>query len=116
MKNDLKQIRFEADVLCVGGGIAGLMAAISASESGARVMVAEKANTLHSGSGGTGNDHFRCYIPDFHGADIEPIVEEVKNSQAGNGRTTSAVRLWMQKSFDIVNLWDSWGIPMKYKG
>ena len=116
MKNDLKQIRFEADVLCVGGGIAGLMAAISASEAGARVIVVEKANTLHSGSGGTGNDHFRCYIPDFHGADIESIVEEVKNSQAGNGRTTGAVRLWMQKSFDIVNLWDSWGIPMKYKG
>jgi succinate dehydrogenase/fumarate reductase flavoprotein subunit len=116
MKNDLKQIRYEADVLCIGGGIAGLMAAISAAESGARVIVAEKANTLHSGSGGTGNDHFRCYIPAFHGTDIEPLVEEVKNSQAGNGRTTNAVRLWMQKSFDIVKLWDSWGIPMKYNG
>lgn len=112
----MNKIQYETDVLCVGGGIAGLMAAISAAESGARVLVAEKANTTHSGCGGTGNDHFRCYIPEFHGTDINPIVEEVKNSQAGNGRTTNAVRLWMQKSFDIVKLWDSWGIPMKYKG
>ena len=33
----------EADVLCIGGGIAGLMAAIRASELGAKVVVAEKA-------------------------------------------------------------------------
>jgi succinate dehydrogenase/fumarate reductase flavoprotein subunit len=32
----------EADVLCIGGGIAGLMAAIKAGELGAKVVVAEK--------------------------------------------------------------------------
>ncbi|NCF29299.1 MAG: FAD-binding protein, partial [Gammaproteobacteria bacterium] len=45
----------EADVLCIGGGIAGLMAAIRASELGAKVVVAEKGNTLTSGAGGLGN-------------------------------------------------------------
>ena len=43
-----------ADVLCVGGGIAGLMAAIRASELGAKTVVADKSNTLYSGSGGLG--------------------------------------------------------------
>jgi flavin-dependent dehydrogenase len=72
-----------ADVLCVGGGIAGLMAAIRAAETGAKVILAEKGNTLRSGSGATGNDHFRAYIPDFHGPDMEAVVEEVFHSQAG---------------------------------
>ena len=55
------------DVLVVGGGIAGLSAAISARASGVGVLIAEKANTLRSGSGATGNDHFLCYIPEKHG-------------------------------------------------
>lgn len=38
----------KTDVLCVGGGIAGLMAAIRASELGAKVIVAEKGNAQYS--------------------------------------------------------------------
>lgn len=72
----------EADVLVVGGGIAGLMAAISAADSGARVVLAEKANTKRSGSGATGNDHFMCYIPEVHGNDIEHIIKELNDSLA----------------------------------
>ena len=52
-------------MLVVGGGIAGLMAAINAADQGVRVVVAEKANTKRSGSGATGNDHFVCYIPEI---------------------------------------------------
>ena len=61
----------ETDVLVVGGGIAGLMAAINAADQGVRVVVAEKANTKRSGSGATGNDHFVCYIPAIHGPDMD---------------------------------------------
>ena len=61
--------RIETDVLCVGGGIAGLMAAIRARESGTKVVVMDKGNTFTSGSGGAGNDHFVCYIPEMHGLD-----------------------------------------------
>jgi succinate dehydrogenase/fumarate reductase flavoprotein subunit len=112
----VKEKIVEADVLCVGGGIAGLMAAIRAKELGAKVILAEKANTLRSGSGGTGCDHFRAYIPEFHGRDIEPVAEEVLHSQVGWTRPKEFLRTWMERSFEIVKLWDSWGIPMKYKG
>jgi len=112
----MKEEIVEADVLCVGGGIAGLMAAIRASELGAKVILAEKGNTLRSGSRATGCDHFRAYIPEFHGSDIEPVIEEVMHSQVGWTRPKDFIRTWMEKSFEIVKLWNNWCIPMKYKG
>ncbi|MBP1731625.1 MAG: succinate dehydrogenase/fumarate reductase flavoprotein subunit [Deltaproteobacteria bacterium] len=113
----MKEQIIQADVLCVGGGIAGLMAAIRASELGAKVVVADKANTLRSGSAGLGNDHFRCYIPEVHGPDIKPNLESLVRSQVGGPmRNMSFMRTWMEKSFDIIKLWESWGIPMKYEG
>lgn len=107
----------EADVLCVGGGIAGLMAAIRASELGAKVIVAEKANSFRSGGGAMGNDHFACYIPDVHGPELKPVIDELRLGQmAGRLRNPEIVQVWFEKTFDIIKLWDTWGIPMKYEG
>ncbi len=47
----MKKEQIETDLLCVGSGIAGLLAAIRVAELGAKVVVVEKANTLHSGDG-----------------------------------------------------------------
>ncbi|MFC1910783.1 FAD-binding protein [Chloroflexota bacterium] len=105
----------ESDVLIIGGGIAGLMAAIRSAELGVKVVVAEKANTLRSGDGSTGNDHFRCYIPEYHGNDIKPVIESTLRSQVGS-KPRSYVEAWIAKTYDIVKLWDSWGIPMKHDG
>jgi len=77
---DIDKKPIEVDVLVAGGGIGGLMAAISAADQKASVVIAEKANTKRSGSGSTGNDHFTCYIPEVHGKDIQPIVKELMNS------------------------------------
>ena len=121
MKSDLfNEEIFRTDVLCIGGGIAGLMAAIRAREVGAEVIVAEKGNTLHSGRGRAGNDHFWCYIPEVHGLDMEAFLKEclkgpkLRLMQAGTGMRV--LRTFLEKSFDIVQLWDTWGIPMKYQG
>jgi succinate dehydrogenase/fumarate reductase flavoprotein subunit len=57
-----KERRFVADVLVLGGGIAGCWAAISAAKKGAKVMMVEKAATIRSGSGGSGCDHWHFAI------------------------------------------------------
>jgi succinate dehydrogenase/fumarate reductase flavoprotein subunit len=106
----------EADVLIAGGGIAGLMAAISAANQGVKVIVAEKANTKRSGCGATGNDHFMCYHPEVHGKDMATILREYKNSQVGGFSDTSLAVRFLEQSFDRVRDWDSWGISMKPKG
>ena len=47
-----------ADVLVLGGGIAGCHAAINAAKWGAKVVVVDKASVYRSGSGGAGVDHW----------------------------------------------------------
>ena len=47
-----------ADVLIIGGGIAGCHAAINAAREGAKVVVVEKGNAKRSGLGGAGVDHW----------------------------------------------------------
>ena len=54
---EFKQVK-ETDVLVIGGGLAGCMAALHAHQEGAKVLVVEKANVRRSGGAGTGNDHF----------------------------------------------------------
>ncbi|MBU2498829.1 MAG: FAD-dependent oxidoreductase, partial [Proteobacteria bacterium] len=107
---------FEIDVLVVGGGIAGLMAAIKAAEEGVSVLVAEKANTRRSGCGATGNDHFLCYIPEVHGNDMTPIIKEYQNSQVGGFADRPLATTFLTQSFDRVKDWDRWGISMRPKG
>ena len=80
--NHLKPEIIATDVLCVGGGIAGMMAAIRAAETGVSVVLAEKGNTKRSGNGATGNDHFmRCYIPEVQGSDPNPVIDVVTQSR-----------------------------------
>ncbi len=59
MNKEIPEEIIETDVLILGGGIAGLMAAINAKETAQelKVTVVDKANTKRSGSAGMGNDH-----------------------------------------------------------
>ncbi|GAA5082545.1 succinate dehydrogenase/fumarate reductase flavoprotein subunit/HEAT repeat protein [Thermocatellispora tengchongensis] len=50
------RLRLECEVLVVGGGTAGTMAAITAAERGARVLLLEKAHVRHSGALAMGMD------------------------------------------------------------
>lgn len=52
--------RISADVLVLGGGIAGCHAAISAARHGASVVIVEKGHVRRSGQGGAGVDHWQA--------------------------------------------------------
>jgi len=107
------------DLLVVGGGIAGLMAAIRARDLGARVVIAEKGATKYSGAARAGNDHFMCYIPEVHGPDLDIFIRDRMLGQRSDilaALGPKVVRTWLEKSYDIVKLWEEWGIPMKQEG
>ena len=60
-----KENTAEADVLVIGGGVAGCRAAIAARQKGASVIVADRGFSKRSGAGGAGVDH-------WHGAVMNP--------------------------------------------
>ncbi len=61
----------ETDVLIVGGGIAGCWAAISAAREGLKVALVEKGDTIRSGAGGPGCDHW-CNAPANPLSNVDP--------------------------------------------
>ena len=52
-----KENHVSADVLVLGGGLAGCFAAISAARKGLKVVLVDKSAVLHSGAAGSGIDH-----------------------------------------------------------
>lgn len=106
----------QSDVLVIGGGIGGMQAAITAAEQGVSVVVAEKADTRRSGSGATGNDHFMCYIPAYHGEDFDAVIDEVTDTLVGPLQDMDLLRLMMKRSFEVVQKWESYGITMRPYG
>jgi len=52
------------DVLIIGGGAAGLPAAIAAARNGVKVLVMDKGKIERSGDVGGGVDHFRAFLND----------------------------------------------------
>jgi succinate dehydrogenase/fumarate reductase flavoprotein subunit len=66
-----KEREIEADVLVLGGGIAGCWAAISAARKGVKVVLVEKGNTVRSGAGGPGCDHW-CQCPANPHSKVDP--------------------------------------------
>lgn len=107
----------KCELLIIGGGIAGLQAAITAGERGVDVVVAEKADTRRSGNGANGNDHFMCYIPECHGDDFQLVISEINETmEGGPWQDPAMLRKMMKRSFGMVQKWESYGINMRPTG
>ena len=108
----------ETDVLVIGGGLAGCMAAIKAAESGVKVTIAEKANTLSSGCAGTGIDHVWGYIPAVHepmGWTIEDLMEDHTQIIARGLIDKELLYLVASEAYDRVLDLEKFGVNFRYK-
>lgn len=104
----------DTDVLVVGAGAGGLMAAISAADKGVNVTLCEKGNARRSGGIYAGNDHFMCYIPEIHGPNfLEDVVNRRLNSDLID---EDILRKQFGLTYEMVKKWESWGINMKTQG
>ncbi|MCD0449865.1 fumarate reductase/succinate dehydrogenase flavoprotein subunit [Actinocorallia sp. API 0066] len=101
----------ECDVLVVGGGTAGTMAAISAAEHGARVLLLEKAHVRHSGALAMGMDGVNnAVIPGM--ATPEDYVAEITRANDGivDQRT---VRQTATRGYPMVKRLEGYGVKFE---
>jgi succinate dehydrogenase/fumarate reductase flavoprotein subunit/HEAT repeat protein len=99
------------DVLVVGGGTAGTMAAITAAESGADVLLLEKAHVRHSGALAMGMDGVNnAVIPGK--AEPDNYVAEITRANDGivNQRT---VRQTATRGFAMVQRLERYGVKFE---
>ena len=99
------------DVLVVGGGTAGTMAAITAAEAGADVLLLEKAHVRHSGALAMGMDGVNnAVIPGK--ATPEDYVAEI--TRANDGIVNQAtVRQTATRGFDMVQRLEKYGVKFE---
>ena len=103
----------ETDVLVIGGGTAGPMAAVKAKQKNPklRVTLLEKANVKRSGAISMGMDGLNNAVIPGH-ATPEQYVKEITIANDGivNQKTVMA---YAERSFDMINLLDEWGVKFE---
>lgn len=75
----LTNTTYQTDVLVIGGGMAGLFAAVKAHDAGAKVMIASKGRVGSSGLTPFAKGYF-AYDPDKETLSIDEFVEKVSRS------------------------------------
>ena len=92
----------EADVVVVGGGIAGCWAAISAARTGAKVVLMEKGDVRRSGAGGPGCDHW-CNVPANPLSRANPDEwAEAMTKSSGNFSNGIGIQIQCRENFDTL--------------
>lgn len=110
----LERKTMDADVLIIGGGLAGSMAAIHARDLGASVIVAEKADTRRSGCATTGVDHCWTYIPEIHGSQlsVEDLVAD-HTAHAGGFVDQEIATFIATHSYERLLDLERFGVPIR---
>ena len=104
-------VRLECDVLVIGGGTAGTMAALTAAEHGAQVLLLEKAHVRHSGALAMGMDGVNnAVIPGK--AEPEDYVAEITRANDGivNQRT---IYQTATRGFAMVQRLERYGVKFE---
>ncbi|CAL9652893.1 hypothetical protein SUDANB105_06690 [Streptomyces sp. enrichment culture] len=99
------------DVLVIGGGTAGTMAALTAAERGADVLLLEKAHVRHSGALAMGMDGVNNAVVPGR-AEPDDYVAEI--TRANDGIVDqSTVRQTAVRGFDMVRRLESYGVKFE---
>ena len=115
-----KENSIRADVLILGGGVAGCHAAINAARRGAKVAVVDKGAVVRSGSGGAGVDHWHLACKNPH-SKVTPVeMMETLDTAFGDGvlgygeyGNGISAFIQCQESYDALLDVEKMGVPIR---
>lgn len=103
----------ETDVLVIGGGVAGLNAAIAAAEKGAQVVVMDKGKIERSGDIGGGVDHFLAFLNTGESWDTrEAFLDHIWQAGQGTGDPSIIDAVCCSELGDAIKRMDRIGVPL----
>ena len=109
----LSQEELYVDILVVGGGIAGLIAALEARSNGANVTIVSKGKVGRSGNTLISGASISTLIsePDF-GDSFEKFYSDIMDSGKGVN-DKELVRVFVKNSIDVINTLQKYGVTFK---
>ncbi|MFZ7110871.1 MAG: FAD-dependent oxidoreductase [Desulfatiglandales bacterium] len=114
----MEVVSVKTDVLVIGGGLAGCMAAIKAKEQDVDVLVVDKANTLSSGQAGSGIDHIWGYFPPVHekmGWTLDDLVEDHMQGVACGFAQRELIRFIAGEMYARLLDLERFGLKVRYE-
>ncbi len=114
-KSDIKTKRVKTDVLVVGGGIAGLTAAVSVKEENpdADVLIVEKQTTGYAGKANKGGGVLQYF--DLENTTPESFNEYHANSVAGYLSNQNLLKKYVGMNNLLLEKLESWGVKIPRK-
>ncbi len=114
-KTDIKQERISADILIIGGGIAGLTAAITAKEENpdVDVLIVEKQTSGYSGKANKGGGVLQYF--DLEKTTPEMFNEYHANCVGGYLANQNLLKKYVAMNNELLDKMESWGVKIPKK-
>ena len=117
MKKRLEREIINCDLLVVGAGLAGCMAAIKGADQGLDTTVVEKANAYRSGAASTGVDHIWAHFPEIQGPigyTAEDLIEDHMD-KVGGMIHEDLLRTITLNALDRIHDLEKMGVKVRYE-
>ncbi|MBN1582419.1 MAG: FAD-dependent oxidoreductase [Anaerolineae bacterium] len=112
-----KETEASADVLVLGGGLAGCFAAIAAARQGASVILVDKSCVAHSGAAGAGVDHWMdCPANPASTVDPETYARSLIDDFRGGFDNGIATFITAKDSYDVLLELEQMGVKIRDTG
>ena len=112
----LERETIHCDLLVVGAGLAGSMAAIKGADLGHDTIVVEKANAYRSGAAATGVDHIWAHFPEVQGPigyTVDDLVEDHMD-KVGGLIHEDLLRVVALNALDRIHDLEKMGVKVRY--
>ena len=110
-----KEINLATDVLILGAGAAGCLAAIGAREKGAEVMIIDKGSLISCGCTGAGQDHFGAQLNSGPEWDSDDRATQYYSSPGWGVSSDMVEKSFTREISGMIQRLEKWGVQFYKK-